>query len=68
MWHGLGWLGWAAVAGLSIMCLAVLYWLMTRAPRPGASAIEILNQRYARGEITREEFETMKRALGEPGG
>lgn len=32
------------------------------APR-GQSAREILNQRYARGEITREQFETMKQDL-----
>ncbi|MGA2481413.1 MAG: SHOCT domain-containing protein [Spirochaetia bacterium] len=28
------------------------------------SALEILQRRYARGEITKEEFEEMKRTLG----
>jgi len=29
-------------------------------PRQGSNAKEILAQRYARGEITREQYETMK--------
>jgi putative membrane protein len=31
---------------------------------PRDEALEILRQRYARGEITKEEFETRKRDLG----
>ncbi len=31
--------------------------------RPPASAVEILKMRYARGELTREEYERMKREL-----
>ena len=30
----------------------------------GASAYEILDRRYATGEITREQYETMKKVLG----
>ncbi len=34
------------------------------APRtPGASALDIARARYARGEITREQFEEIKRTL-----
>ena len=80
MWHGLegmgwGWLGigfvhmvlfWLLVA----VCIAVLLAVM-RSSR-GRSAIEILEIRYAKGELTREEFERMKRELegdaGHPAG
>ena len=32
-------------------------------PRKNAEALEILSQRYARGEITREQYESMKNDL-----
>jgi putative membrane protein len=32
-------------------------------PRPETSADEILQQRYARGEITKEQFDQMRRDL-----
>ena len=34
-----------------------------RALLPGSSSLEILKQRYARGEIDRDEFERVKRDL-----
>jgi putative membrane protein len=43
-----------------------LRWLMKVSERrPSDRALEILRQRYARGEISKEEFETMRRDLGE---
>ena len=71
MWHGLegmgwGWLGmgfvhmvlfWVLVA----VCIAILLAVM-RSSR-GRSALEILQIRYAKGELTREEYERMKHEL-----
>jgi hypothetical protein len=44
---------------------AVVRWLLGKGKeRPPDSALEILRQRYARGEINKEEFETRKKDLG----
>jgi len=60
---GLGWI-------LILVVVAVVVWLLVRgqlsvsglgAERPGA--LDILKERYARGEIDREEFEQKKRDL-----
>lgn len=67
-WMGLGWifmiLFWALViAGL----VAIVRWLGARNngggnPR-GKTPLEILQERYARGEIEREEYEQKRRDL-----
>jgi putative membrane protein len=51
--------------GLVITSLVLgIRWLIHQGPRsPSDSALEILRQRYARGEINREEFEAKKRDL-----
>jgi putative membrane protein len=77
--YGLGWGGmllmllsmllWVAVIALVVW--ALIRWLAPRAPGsgwPGAgptgpSAIEILRQRYARGEIDTTTFEQMRERL-----
>jgi len=43
-----------------------LRWLVSqgRPPAPRDEALEILRQRYARGEIDKQEFEARKRDLG----
>ena len=60
---GLGWI-------LIIVVIAVIVWLLVRGPlvtgrgpseRP--SALNVLKERYARGEIGREEFEQKRRDL-----
>lgn len=39
-------------------------WLLRQGrPEPGDAALEILRQRYARGEINREEFEAKRKDL-----
>jgi putative membrane protein len=66
--HGWG-MGWWWIIGL-IIVIAVVWMVVksmntnSRANLPsGKSALDILKERYARGEITKEEFEEKKRAL-----
>jgi putative membrane protein len=51
--------------GLVIAGLVVgLRWLIGQRPAHRDEALEILRQRYARGEIDRQEFEARRRDLG----
>lgn len=61
----LGWLVMLAVLGMVLVAaVAGLRWLsVERSATRGDAAVEILRQRYARGEIDREEFEAKKRDL-----
>ncbi len=45
--------------------VALIKWLFSQSPgkRSSQSALEILRKRYARGEITKEEFENMKKDI-----
>ena len=62
--------GWWMVATMAIIALAVLgsVWLIVH--RPGAAgttrsgADEILRERFARGEITPEQFDEARKRLG----
>ncbi len=63
---GLGWtvmiLFWGAVA-VGVMLAA--RWFLRHNPRAGGEApLEILERRYAAGEISKEEYERMRRELG----
>lgn len=66
--HGWG-MGWMWVLGLIVLILIV--WFITRAvgmgvPRAGSgkkSALDILEDRYARGKIGKEEYEDKKKDL-----
>jgi putative membrane protein len=58
---------------LAIGIIVVVVWMVTRAPRAGERptqgpsgppASRILSERFARGEMTEQEFEQAKRALG----
>jgi putative membrane protein len=64
MFGGWMWFFWLLVI-IGIVLLVV--WLVQRSrpagPKKDDSALELLKQRYARGEINREEFEQKKRDL-----
>lgn len=68
--HGWG-MGWGWILGIIVLIL--LIWLIIRmldrrGPSKGSegsdSAMDILKKRYARGEITKEEFNNRKKDLG----
>lgn len=68
--HGHGWgMGWGWLLGLIILIL--LIWLVMRVVDPGRrsvgsekrSAMDILKERYASGEIDKKEYEDKKRDL-----
>jgi putative membrane protein len=66
-WHGSGWwwwLWWLALVAVSIGFVVALVWLVQRGEGPRASrARQILAERYARGEISTEEYEQQRRVL-----
>jgi putative membrane protein len=66
-WHGYGggvmWIFW-------VLLVVVILWIVKKAAGGGKnstgeqkSALDILQQRYARGEIEREEFEQKRKDL-----
>jgi putative membrane protein len=72
MWDG--WTGWMMgplamllwIAVLVVLAVLLFRWLAGRGdapPRGTRSAIDILRERYARGEIDREEYEERRRVL-----
>lgn len=66
-WMGYGFLPMGLIWLLLLVAAVVLVvWLVGRAGGGGQGdgALEILRQRYARGELDREEFERMKEELG----
>lgn len=81
MWGGMDGMGWGWIGLgmlhvglfwiLVILGIVVLVkWLASGPPssvppRSEARAIDILKARYAKGELTREQFEQMKREIGD---
>lgn len=73
MWGGGGWLGWGLmwIVGLLWMValvaipVAVIYWLVggRAVGQTDDSALAVLRERYARGEIDDEEYEARREAL-----
>ena len=62
---GFGWLFMILFWALVIIGIIVLIrWLADQSGSRAKTPIEILKERYARGEIQREEYEQKKRDLG----
>ncbi|OGL05016.1 MAG: hypothetical protein A3I03_09635 [Candidatus Rokubacteria bacterium RIFCSPLOWO2_02_FULL_68_19] len=57
----LGFLFWVAM--IVALVLGIRWLIRQGRPEAGDSALEILRQRYARGEINREEFEAKRKDL-----
>lgn len=74
MWHGFegigwGWIGLGLVHMIVFWVLVILVFAALLKWLGGGSlsepaAMEILKARYAKGELTREQFEQMKKELG----
>jgi putative membrane protein len=77
MWSGMDGMGWGWI-GLGVVHMVVFWvlvilgivaitrWLAGGGAGHGpARGIDILKARYAKGEITKEQFEQMKRDIGE---
>ncbi len=67
---GFGWGGWVFVALMVILCIAVITFTIMGIKRLAyyprntkSSNLDIVRERYARGEITREQFEELKKDL-----
>ena len=73
------WFGWLMMVGLGVAVILLIVWLVklltsgtsganTNSPTAGPSrreaALDILQTRYARGEISKEEYLDMRSALG----
>ena len=75
MWDGFGTMGWGWI-GLGMVHM-LLFWVLVilgivvlvrwlasgQASGTGNRALEILKERYAKGELTREQYEQMRKEL-----
>ena len=59
----LGILGLAFWAGIIILVVWAIKRFTTGRPASGVNALDIAKERYARGEITKEQFDQIKRDL-----
>jgi len=69
MWgYGFGWFGWLAMLAVWVLFVAGVVWLARNLATPAASgsdrsARRILDERFARGELSAEEYEERRRVL-----
>ncbi|SMF23265.1 SHOCT domain-containing protein [Pseudogulbenkiania subflava] len=62
---GFGWIFMILFWGLAVFGIIALIWLLAGRGLRRGSALEILQKRYARGEINQEEYEQKRRELQE---
>jgi len=66
----MGYGGWWLLVGalfwilILVALILAIYWLYRNIRGSGGSAIEILRQRYARGEMSKKEFDEKMKDLG----
>ncbi len=73
MWDGGGWMFFGTlmmivfIAAIVVVVVLMVRWLggTGHGAAPGRTALDILKERFARGEIDKDEFEERRRALGE---
>ena len=63
LWSVVGMLFWIALLATLVLLIIWLYKTITRQTTQGGSALEILKKRFAKGEITKKEFESMKKEI-----
>ena len=66
-WHGFGWvfmsLWWILIIVVIVAAVKWLAYGSSGSGRRDKTALDILKERYARGEVNREEFEQKRRDL-----
>jgi putative membrane protein len=65
MWHyGMNWWMWFGMASFWIVIALVVWALIRSGQRPSQrTAQEILDERYAKGELSKDEYEERRRVL-----
>lgn len=63
-WMGLGWLFWLIVIAVIVyLIIKITNQKQTENVYPKETPLEILKKRYAKGEISKEEFERIKKDI-----
>lgn len=63
LWWAMGAIWMALLWGGIVFLIVWVVRQLARSPREQSSPLDIARERYARGEITREQFEEIKRGL-----